>query len=275
MVLPRDRSRYALWQSAGVFVRRAIDDALLFEMPLDRSEASGVPDGAAPLAFSADGETLAAGMLILRGRAPSLLAGPEVRVTDSGGYGVLALSHDGRLLAEADRDLLVYDVPKKRWRLRTWLRQDDELLARRFSSIAFSPDARFFAVSTPSRYLALWNVEVKANVMWSDIELGVRQVGFSLGGRRVFWCSEDGSIGIADTEHGTKLGVIELIDEAATITLGANGMLGFAGDSAMLEDRLACKAGPLELPLEVCAERATRPRLALEILKGDDAWLLP
>ena len=68
--------------------------------------------------------TLAAGMRLLKGPLLGLFAGPEVRFTARNDDGPIALSTDGRLLAQGMSDFVVYDIPKKRWRYRLGIRAD-------------------------------------------------------------------------------------------------------------------------------------------------------
>jgi hypothetical protein len=197
-----------------------------------------------------------------------------VRFTAWNDDGPIALSTDGRLLAQGMNDFVVYDIPKKRWRYSLGIRADARQ-GRRRPQPAFSPDASLLAISSPNYAVEVWDLRHRRQAMPAVYDTGALQVGFTAGGRRIFWCSEAGDISVANPEQGIKLATLQLVDEAAAMTVAADGQVELLGDRALLENRLTCMAGATEVALEACSAQLERPGLGLAILKGDDDWLVP
>jgi RNA polymerase sigma factor (sigma-70 family) len=216
VAVSRDRKLVAAAGHMGIVIydqetRREWKDPLLKDdvpvQPGDKwGPSSWVRDGIKALAFSPDGQTLAAGGFDSRVHEWNLATGKERHFPQEhlGDVESLAFSPDGKLLATGSRDrtLRVWSVSTgmERWRATNFADSDAVVC-----SVAMSPDGRTLAAATHTGELHLWDVVAGQE----KTRLGGRCCVFSRDGALLACGGQDGSISLSDGASGAFRFVLE------------------------------------------------------------------
>jgi WD40 repeat protein len=149
---------------------------------------SGPTDSVASIAFSPDGQMLAASWDEMI-RIWDVASGREVRTLSAFPVRSVAFAPDGQLLASADDMVKLWDVASGR-EIRTLRGHIDSVL-----SIAFSPDGQTLATGSRDKMIFVWNVasgDIRS--LLSGHTADVRSVAFSPDGRMLASGSDDGTV---------------------------------------------------------------------------------
>jgi WD40 repeat protein len=154
-----------------------------------------------PVAFSADGRTLASGADHHGIKLWDVASGRELRtlIGHSNVVSSVAFSPDGHTLASGslDHSVKLWDMASGR-DLRTLSGHSDEV-----QSVAFSPDGRTVASGGDDRSVRLWDVGSGRNLRTlSGQSSAINSVAFSPDGRTLTWGSNDPGIKLWDVASG-------------------------------------------------------------------------
>jgi WD40 repeat protein len=187
-----------------------------FEFRTSNSTKYGDTDQPWSIAFSPDGQVLAAGS-VYAVRLWSVKTGELLQKIESGGF-TFAFSPDGHMIgatvANYSRIVQLLDVQNGK-PLRAFEAQED-----RVNSIAFSPDSRILA-SGNDVAIRIWNVDTGALIR--ALNSSADRIAFSPNGYKLASATET-SVSIWDTESGQLLHTLEgYTDSVTRVVFNPNG----------------------------------------------------